>query len=163
MHTLLASDQLDAARTAQQRADTLLAAALAHDDTVTRWREYHDRADLLAAAIAARSGDSAQALERDYAVLSRLQPTTMAGSNTESFWILERARLQTGDDLNALGRAQEARVEWGSIVQSLADPITTYEPKLLVVLEAADSRLGRQEAARVISKYLTALSVPPAG
>lgn len=154
---LLAWSQIAPAETAQQRADTLLAAALAHDDTVALWREYRDRATLLRAAIAARSGAKALALQIDKSVLSRLETTTST-ANTESFWILEKARLQTGDDLAALGRTQDARAAWDAIVNSLPNPATSYEPKLLVVLEAAETRLQRREDARIISQYLARLA-----
>jgi hypothetical protein len=159
---LLAQAQIKSAQTAQQRADTLLAAALAHDDSVALWREYRDRANLLQAAIAARRGANAQALQIDQAVLSRVQTSASVSSNTESFWILEQARLQTGDAFAALGQAQDARSAWGAIVQSLPAPVTSYEPKLLIVLEAADTRLLRREHARIIAKYLAGLAAVPA-
>jgi tetratricopeptide (TPR) repeat protein len=160
---LLAQAKIASAQTAQQRAETLLAAALAHDDTVALWRQYRDRANLLQAAIAARRGENSRALQIDQAVLNRLQTSAIAASNTESFWILEMSRLQTGDDLAALGRDQDARASWGTIVQSLPDPVTSYEPKLLVVLEAADTRLQRREDARIIANYLASLSAAPSG
>jgi eukaryotic-like serine/threonine-protein kinase len=157
---LLARAQIGPSQAAQQRADELLAVALAHDNKVALWLEYRDRANLLQAAIAGRNGANSQALQIDQVVLNRLHTSASTASNTESFWILEKARLQTGDDLAALGRAQEAQVEWDAIVQSLANPIANYEPKLLVVLAAAESRLGHAEAARAISKYLATLSAP---
>jgi eukaryotic-like serine/threonine-protein kinase len=159
---LLAAKQVAAARSAQQRADTLLAAVLAHDATVTRWRNYRGQADLLHAAIAAVSGNIALALQLDQTVLSPLERAPTLEPNTESFWILQKARLQTGDDLAALGRAQEAHVEWLAIVASLPKTIAAYEPKLLAVLEAANNRLERREDARTISRYLAGLSSPPA-
>ena len=114
-------------------------------------------------AFYARRGENSQALQIDQAVLSRLQTSARAASNTESFWILENARLQTGDDLAALGRDQDARAAWGTIVQSLPDPVTRYASKLLIVLEAADTRLKRREDARVIAKYLADLATAPTG
>jgi hypothetical protein len=160
---LLAGAHIGPAHAAQQRADTLLAAALAHDDTVSLWREYRDRANLLQAAIAARNGANAQALQIDQAVLGRLETAASTSANTETFWILEKARLQTGDDLAVLGRARDAHVQWETIVASLPNAIATYEPKLLVVLEAAENRLDRREAARVIADYLANLSAGPTG
>ena len=157
---LLAGAQSAPAQTAQQRANTLLTTALAHDGTVALWLEYRDRANLLQAAIAARNGADSQALQIDQAVVSRLQSASTP-SNTESFWILEKARLQTGDDLAALGRTQDARAAWEAVVGSLPKAIAAYEPKLLVVLEAVDSRLDRHEDARVISQYLASLSAHP--
>jgi tetratricopeptide (TPR) repeat protein len=159
---VLAQSQIARAQTAQQRAETLLAAALAHDGTVALWRDYRDRAYLLQAAISARRGENPQALKIDQAILSRLATAPAPEANTESFWILERARLQSGDDLAALGRAHEAHVEWEAIVASLPKAIAAYEPKLLVVLEAADNRLDRREDARVISQYLASLSAASA-
>lgn len=160
---LLARSQIDAAQTAQQRADALLTTALAHDATVALWLEYRDRANLLRSAIAAQRGDNSQALQIDQSVLSRLQASAAsAASNTDSFWILQKARLHLGDDLAALGRAQDARVQWRAIVGSLPSAVSAYEPKLLVVLEAANSRLGRDEDARAISQYLAGLSQAPA-
>jgi tetratricopeptide (TPR) repeat protein len=158
---LLAEKQVAAARTAQKRADTLLVAVLAHDATVTRWLNYRDRSDLLEAALAANSGNSAQALQLDQSVLGRLEKASTTQANTESFWILEKARLQTGDDLAAVGRAQDAHSMWDAIVHSLPNPMTSYEPKLLTVLEAADRRLQHGEEARIIAKYLANLSAGP--
>jgi hypothetical protein len=159
---LLAGAQVGPAHAAQQRADTLLAAALAHDDTVALWREYRDRANLLQAAINARNGATAEALQIDKAVLDRLETAASTGANTEAFWTLEKSRLQTGDDLAAMGRTKDARVQWTAIVKSLAGAPKTYEPKLLVILEAADNRLDRRDDARIISQYLATLSAPSA-
>ena len=159
---LLAMKEVRDARIAQKRADTLLAAVLAHDATVTRWRNYRDRADLLQAAIAEVSGDSTQAMQLDQAVITRLETAPAPAANTEPFWILQRARLQFGDDLIASGRAPEAQVEWQGIVGSLPKGIAAYEPRLLRVLETANNRLDHRENAQAISQYLASLSAPAA-
>jgi eukaryotic-like serine/threonine-protein kinase len=156
---LLATKQVNSARIAQQRADTLLGAALAHDNTVTLWRNYRDRVTLLEAAIAAKSNELDRALQVDQSVLGSLeQHKDGIAANTEPFWLLQRSRLQTGDDLAALGRVQDARDEWDAIVQSLSGPLDRYEPKLLVVLAAAELRVGRRVDAAVVTKRLTSLS-----
>jgi tetratricopeptide (TPR) repeat protein len=160
---LLGAGRVDSARTARQRADALLAAALAHDESVATWRNYRDRETLLEAAIAERSGQSAEALRLDQELLGRLESGKPAATNSDTFWLTERARLQTGDDLAALGRARDAREQWDSIVSSLSNSAETYEPRLLVLLEAADHRLGRAADALVIARRLEELSRPPGG
>jgi len=155
---LLADGKPDEARTAQKRADTLLAVALAHDSTVENWRYYQDRADLLGAALAASAGHSDEALEIDQAVINRIDPRVIDESNTEPLWLLERAHLQAGNDLAALGRLSEARGQWSVITQRLAGTTDRYEPKLLLVLKTADERLGYQVTAQSITKYLANLS-----
>jgi hypothetical protein len=94
--------------------------------------------------------------------MHRLDAPKMA-VNTDPFWMLERCRLQTGDDLAALGRLADARENWGAIANSLAGPIDSYEPKLLVILEAADMRLGQPAAAEVIAQRLKSMFKPTAG
>jgi tetratricopeptide (TPR) repeat protein len=153
---LLESGRVDAARIAQRRAEALLAVSLARDNTVTLWRNYRDHAALLEAAIAARSGKHAEALRLDQAGLSALEAQQAgAGPNTEPFLLLQLYRLQTGDDLAALGHPQDAREKWNAIVQNLSGAPETYEPKLLLVLETADFRLGRQAAAHEIANRLS--------
>jgi hypothetical protein len=93
--------------------------------------------------------------------MQRLQSKQSAGS--ASFLLLERSRLQTGNDLAALGRAQEAREAWAAIVQSLPGPAENYEPSLLLVLEAADRRLGRAAESLLIARRLQDLSRQPPG
>jgi tetratricopeptide (TPR) repeat protein len=160
---LLADGQVDAARAAQRRADLLLTAVLAHDDTVANWRNYRDRATMLDAKICARNGQTAEALRLDQTVLHRLSTTAQFSANTDPFWLLERSRLQTGDDLAALGRSQEAREEWNAIVKSLPDSVEHYEPRLIEALAQAETRLGRTADAQVITKRLRDLSRPAGG
>ena len=155
---LLAAGRLDAARTAQQTAATLLATALAHDGTVALWRNNRDRAFLLEAAIIAKAGQPGEALRLDQAVMKSLEGS---GSNADTLWLLERSRLQSGDDLAAMNCLEEARKMWGAVEMSLAHGIDAYEPRLLIVLEAADQRLGRSAAAHDIAKRLASLSRPP--
>jgi tetratricopeptide (TPR) repeat protein len=159
---LLASGAVHAARTAQQRADELLKAPLAHDANVALWRGYRDRADLLEAAIAAASGEADRALQLDRSLLARLGMPGSAKLNTEAFWLLSRARLQTGDDLAALGRSREATEQWNAIIKNLSGPIEIYEPRLLEVLVTAESRLGRTADAQAAAKRLQNLFQPPA-
>ena len=106
---LLSSKQSNAARVAQQRGTSLIAKVLSHDGTVALWLSYRDRAALLEAAIAGRTGEPAQAVRIDQDVLGRLKAEATAGANTERFWLLQRCRLQTGDNLAASGRAADAR------------------------------------------------------
>jgi len=155
---LLAAGRRDAARAAQQRGGALIATALAHDGAVQSWRNHRDHGALLEAAIAAQSGQTAQSLRSDQAVLGRLEDDKSADYAPYRLWLLERARLQTGDDLAASGRPQEAIDEWSAIVQSLSKPIETYEPDLLLVLRAADQRLGRTQDASVVAARLAALT-----
>ena len=157
---LLGAERLDKARTAQQRGAALLDTALAHDAGVALWRGYRDRAVLLEAAIIGRIGDRSEALRLDQGLLHRLQTDTATAVNTGPFWLLERCRLQTGDDLSALGRVEDGRENWGAIVQSLSGPLEQYEPRLLVILQAADVRLGRPAAGLAIAKHLQSLSSP---
>jgi tetratricopeptide (TPR) repeat protein len=154
----LAVGQLDDARSAQRRAEVLLTMALGHDDTVVKWRNYHEREELLKASIAAQSGQRAEALQIDQSVLNRLGAAAGAVPNTEAFLLLERSRLQTGDDLSALTRSQEARQNWSEIVNTLQDPVENYEPRLLDILAAAQTRLGHPQEAQAITKHLRSLS-----
>jgi hypothetical protein len=122
------------------------------------WRNYRDRAALLEAAVATRSGQTAQALRSDQAVLGRLQNEKGLESSPDGLWLLERARLQTGDDLAAMGRPQEANDEWTAVVQSLTKPLENYEPDVLLILEAANERLGRSQDASAVAARLAALT-----
>jgi tetratricopeptide (TPR) repeat protein len=158
--TFLASGSLDPARAAQRRADELLKAVLAHDSGVALWRNYRDRADLLAAAIAAASGEPDRALLLDRAVLARLDKPESAKPNTEAFWLLSRALLQTGDDLAALRRSAEAKEQWNVVIKNLSGPIENYEPRLIEVLASAEWRLGRTADAQLATKRLQSLFQP---
>jgi tetratricopeptide (TPR) repeat protein len=153
----LATGQIGAARTAQERANALLKVALAHDDTVSLWRDYRHRAIQLEAALAAKEHHFAQALQIDEPLLRSLESIGTDQVNTVPFWLLQRSRLQTGDDLAALGRSAEAQKEWVAIVNSLAAVKSNVEPKLLTVLAAADLRLGRSSEAATITHRLTSL------
>jgi tetratricopeptide (TPR) repeat protein len=155
---LLAAGRVDAARAAQQRGETVIAAALKRDDTAQQWRDYRDHAALLEAAVATRSGQTAEALRFDQAVLGRLQNEKGVDSSPLRLWLRERARLQTGDDLAALGRPQEANDEWSAVVQSLSKPIEIYDVDVLLILKAADERLGRSQQASAIAVRLAALT-----
>jgi tetratricopeptide (TPR) repeat protein len=155
---LLAAGRVDAAKAAQERGGAMIATALSHDGAVQLWRNYRDQAALLEAAVAARSAQPAQALRFDQAVLGRLQNEKGVDSSPDRLWLLERARLQTGDDLVALGRPQEARDEWTAVVQSLSKPIENYQPDVLLILETADERLGSSQEASAIAARLAALT-----
>jgi tetratricopeptide (TPR) repeat protein len=155
---LLVAGRRDAARAAQQRGGALIAAPLAHDAAEQDWRNYRDHGALLEAAIAAQSGQTAQSLRSDQSVLGRLEGERSADYAPYRLWLLERARLQTGDDLAASGRPQEAIDAWSAIVQSLSKPMDIYEPDLLLVLRAADERLGRVQDASVVAARLAALT-----
>jgi tetratricopeptide (TPR) repeat protein len=159
---LLALGSVYPARTAQQRADELLNAALAHDAGVALWRIYRDRADLLDAAIAAASGEADRALQLDRSVLARLDTPESAKPNTEASWLLSRALLQTGDNLAALRRSREATEHWNAITKNLSGPIENFEPRLLEVLATAESRLGRTADAQAVAKRLQNLFQPVA-
>jgi tetratricopeptide (TPR) repeat protein len=151
---LLQAEQVNDARIAQQRGAALLDIALGHDGSAATWRGYRDRAVLLEAAVVGRIGDRIQALRLDQDVLHRLEVQAGTESNTDPFWMLQQCRLQTGDDFAALGRVADAREAWGAIVRSLSGPLEKYEPRLLVVLAAADVRLGHPAEAAVINKHL---------
>jgi tetratricopeptide (TPR) repeat protein len=155
---LLAAGRVEAAKAAQQRGDAMIAAALSHDSTMQMWRNYRDHAALLGAAVATRSGQTAQALRLDQAVLGRLQNEKGVESSPYGLWLLERARLQTGDALAATGRPQEGNDEWTAVVQSLTKPIETYEPDVLLILKAANERLGRSQDASAVAARLAALA-----
>lgn len=159
---LLLANRASDARAAQQNAAALLEKALARDGSSVTWRGYRDRAVLLQAGIVGRLGERVQALRLDQEVLDRLGRQSNTGVNTEPFWLLERCRLQTGDDLAAMGRLAEARESWGAITKSLSGPPESHEPKLLVILEAAQMRLGQPAAAEGIAKRLSDMFRPMA-
>jgi tetratricopeptide (TPR) repeat protein len=158
---LLAQGQTDAARVAQQRASALLVTALSHDDTVAMWRNHRDEASMLEAKISAVKGQTAEALRLDQAVLSRLSGVAEPSANTQPFWLLQRSRLQTGDDLAALGRSQDAETQWTAVVHSLPGPLENYEPRLLEVLATAQTRLGKTAEAQAVTHRLQSLFRPP--
>jgi hypothetical protein len=130
---------------------------MAHDATVLEWRRDLMRARLIEAALAARRGDRADAVALESKALSELAAAPSAGINTDARWLLDRARLQTGDDLAALGRTSDARAQWTAAADDLNGPLERYEPRLLVVLARADKRLGRTAAARVVTQRLATL------
>ena len=141
----------------QRRATALAATALAHDSTVQEWRGYRARARLLGAELAALQGERQSALRLDFATLAALAGEPQAGVNADIHWLLDRARLQTGDDLAALGRTAEARAQWTAAAADLNGPLERYEPRLLVVLARADKRLGRTAASRAAAERLSTL------
>ncbi len=102
---LLAVSRIDAARSAQRRAAALIETALAHDDTVAQWQGYSDRVILLDAAITASRGMFAEALKLNQSVLDKLDTKNPPAVNTVAFWMLQSARLQSGDCLAAMGQA----------------------------------------------------------
>jgi tetratricopeptide (TPR) repeat protein len=157
---LLGAERLDNARIAQQRGAALLDTALAHDGSVALWRGYRDRAVLLEAAIIGRIGDRTEALRLDQDLLHRFQTDAATAVNTGAFWLLQRCRLQTGDELAALGRLADARKDWEAIAKSLSGPVDSYEPKLLVLLEATQRRLGNTKAAEAITRRLKDMTTP---
>jgi tetratricopeptide (TPR) repeat protein len=158
--SLLATGSVQSAGTEQQRAAALLKTALAHDDTVALWRGCRDRADLLEAAVAAARGERDHALQLDQALLVRLNNTASDKPNTDPFALLQRSRLQTGDDLAALGRSQDAKTQWTEVARSLSGPLENYEPHLLELLAAAQARLGRTTEALAVTKKLQGLFRP---
>ena len=57
-------------------------------------------------------------------------------------------------------RSTDARESWEAIANTLAGSVENYEPKLLVILAAAQLRLGRSSAAQAIAKRLHDLAAP---
>ena len=156
---LIASAGTELADAAQKRAEALISDVLKHDDSVELWQEYRDRGTLLQAAISARRGQIQEALDLDHAVLSRLKIRSQSKANTPSYWLLERSRLQLGDHLATTGAVREANEQWAAIVTSLPGPLESYEPRLLLVLAAAQSRRGNLTAAQAIDEKLRILSL----
>lgn len=154
---LLSSGRAQDAGAHDRRAAELARVALAHDATVLEWQRDRLRARLIEAALMARGGDRAGALALENRALSELAATPLAGINTDARWLLDRARLQTGDDLAALGRTAEARAQWTAAADDLNGPLDRYEPRLLVALARADKRLGRIAAARGAAQRLATL------
>ena len=155
---LLAAKRLADADSAAQRASELIGPALNHDPSVILWKNYRDRGAMLQAAILARQGRPDQALSIDDKVMTRLAGDRSRLADATATWLVDRARLQTGDDLAALGRMKEARPLWRAIVQAMPGPITSYEPRRLFLLEAADRRLGQSTAADAIERRLRTLT-----
>jgi tetratricopeptide (TPR) repeat protein len=155
---LMAAHRLQDAQAASRKAEAPLAAALAKNPSVTSWRRYADEAALLRATLAASGGDPSAALLLDEDTL--LSARTSRAMDSNDRWILDRARLQTGDDLAALHRNGEARVKWLAVADDLATPSDGYEPRLLLVLAGADARLGRTAQSRAILRRLARQSHP---
>jgi tetratricopeptide (TPR) repeat protein len=159
---LLAQGRLDESGLASKRADALLKTALGHDDTVADWRNYRLEADMLDASIASVRGRTMEALKIDQAVLSGLTTGPQPQPNTERNWLLERARLRTGDDLAAMGRLQEAQEQWLEVTSDLANVLNTCEPRLLDALSAAEAKLRRTADAQAVTARLRGLFVDSA-
>jgi tetratricopeptide (TPR) repeat protein len=155
---LLTASQVDDARGAQQRAAALIGTALAHDKTVAQWQSYNDRVMLLDAAIIARRRSFAEALKLNEVVLDKLDLRDPPPVNTMTFWLLQRARLQSGDSLAAMGKVKEARAQWLAVTTTCSGDLAAYEPKLLQVLAAAELRLGRKTEADLVTGRLRELS-----
>ena len=149
---LMAAGRLDEARAENRRGAAMIATALSHDSSVLLWRQHRAQAQLVEAALSARRGSKEAALRLDQGALAGLQGA--AARDAEGQWLLARARLQDGDDLEALGRAAEARAQWTAVLQSLPPPTQPYAPRLLVLLEAGDQRLARRQDAAVIASRL---------
>jgi tetratricopeptide (TPR) repeat protein len=159
---LLTQGRADEARIENRRAKTLLTRALAHDGRVADWRHYSDESTMLEAKISASSGNVMEALKIDEFLFASLSALPLPAPNTQAFWLLQRARIQTGDDLAAMGRLQDARQQWSGVTDSLGGPLETYEPRLLESLAEAQKRLGMSVKAQTVSDRLHRLfrSVP---
>lgn len=155
---LLAVSRIDAARSAQQRAAALIGTTLAHDNTVAQWQGYSDRVMLLDAAITASRGMFVEALKLNQTVLDKLDRKPPPAVNTVAFWLLQSARLQSGDCLAAVGKLKEARAQWLTVTTTISGNIDSYEPKLLQVLAAAEFRLERRPEADLVRNRLRELS-----
>ncbi|MGH7024855.1 MAG: hypothetical protein ACREEB_14875, partial [Caulobacteraceae bacterium] len=160
---LFAAGRLDDAALHQRRATALAAIALAHDPAVKHWQEYSAHARLLEGELDARRGDKSGALGVDQATLASLGASPPIGINTEARWLLDRTRVQLGNDFAALGRVVEARRQWLAAADDLTGPLDRYEPRLLVVLREADARLGREAGARAAAHRLATLLPAGAG
>lgn len=150
----LADGKLDAARAAQQRAAELLDRALGRDGTVAVWQLGRARANLLDASILARSGDPRRAVALAESAIRGLANQDASTANPEAEWLLQLARLTAGDALMTLGRAEAARVIWNAITNELTLPVERYPPKTLLVLGAANQRLGRTDRADAIDRHI---------
>jgi tetratricopeptide (TPR) repeat protein len=159
--TLLSTNRPAEADACQKRAAAMVAADLAYGPLTQTWRTVDARARLLAAALRARAGDHAGALVIERTALAALTADPQVGVNTDARWLIDRARLQTGDDLAALGRGAESRTLWSAAAADLSGPLDRYEPRLLLLLRDGDSRLGRAAEARAAAERLAAL-LPPA-
>jgi tetratricopeptide (TPR) repeat protein len=146
-----------AANRAQQRASALIDQALRQGGGGDeRWLEYRDQARLAQAEIAATGGAHDAALKLDQAALADLAASSGGHAVAARRWLLMRARLQSGDDLAALGRRSEAVRQWSQVLAG-SSPAEVHDPKLLVLLQAADARLGHADQARAIGRDLAAM------
>lgn len=154
----LVANLVDGARSAQQRAAVLLKSALEHDNSVALWHYYADWARLLEAAVDARSGHREEALRIDQGLVARIDHGNVPVPSADNLWLLERARLQMGDDLAALGRTIDAQATWSEIANSLKDPLDTYEPRVLLLLKETDQRLALPSEMLLVAQRLDAMS-----
>jgi tetratricopeptide (TPR) repeat protein len=144
------------AKAAQARAGALIAVALGHDGSVSLWRQYAAEATNLDAGLRAGRGDAAGAAERAGRALAMLTPKPGAPTEMASGVLIRCVRLRLGDALARLGRADEARAQWSAILDgAVAGP---DDPRLLLVMKAADERLGRMEGARAIAHRLASMT-----
>lgn len=152
--SLLQAGRPAEAESARHRAQALLDVATAQDRTVANWRRYQIQTRLLEASLALDQGRADEALALDARSLAAAAREPLGGPNTYPRWLLNRARLQAGEDLAALGQAAAARSLWADIVSGLDGPTEEYEPRLLRLLEAANHHLGRLDASRDIRRRL---------
>jgi tetratricopeptide (TPR) repeat protein len=160
---LLGQGEVGGANVESRRARVLLDKAFAHDKEVADWRDYSDESTLLEAKILAKSGKPLDALNIDQTVLGRLSKPPAPIVNTQGFWLLQESLLQTGNDLAAIGRQQEARDQWITVVRNLSGPLSTFEPRLLETLAQAQNRLGLNGEANETSGRLRNLFGTPSG
>ena len=142
--TFLALGRLDAAESAQRRAETLITATLAHDTTVRLWSGYRTQIRLLNAELLAKRGRYTEALALDTEILGELAPSR-APTNTETRWLIARTQLALGDDLSALHHNLDAREHWKTLLAANPIPAQIAEPRLSQVLIAAQSRLDHDQ------------------
>lgn len=157
---LVTQGHADVAQIESRRAKELLTKALAHDGGIADWRNYSDESQMLEAKISATVGDAMEALTIDQSVLTRLSTPPLPAINTQGFWLLQRARIQTGDDLAALGYSQEARQQWSGVTEILESRVDTCEPRLLEILAEAQKRLGMNAKSQAVSDQLHRLFRP---
>jgi tetratricopeptide (TPR) repeat protein len=155
---LLKAGDVDGARKAHHRAVELVTRALGHDQNVLAWRNTHDQAMLLEAAIDSQSNAHDEALHLARAALETLEPRARNGTNTDPFILLQRARLQAGIELAALGRGDEARQQWQAILDGVANSPDVSRPMLVYVLVAAHQKLGHDDVAKALADHLKDLS-----
>ncbi|MGH8172161.1 MAG: TIR domain-containing protein [Rhodanobacteraceae bacterium] len=140
------------ARAEVARATQIAERLIQNDSSVIRWQAFLlSRCNLLQALLTARAGDHAAALKQAQQVVLRIKGLEQSEKIDQLIrWQLATALLVSGDELQALGRSEEARHEWQRATALLSENQEREDPLMQTILATALLRLGRRDEASPI-------------